>query len=74
MSGEKDQFLVDPALNVSYGGGPSTKLSRMRLRLLKEELKHNPDIGYVKDAVREFIPGMQSELNFFIINEILPEL
>lgn len=63
MSLSKDDFAVDPALNVPFGGGPGTKLDRMRLRLLKEELKHNPNVAYVKQAVREFIPGMQDALN-----------
>ena len=63
MSLSKDDFSVDPALNIPFGGGPGTKLDRMRLRLLKEELKHNPNAAYVKEAIREFIPGMQPEVN-----------
>ena len=62
MNLTKDDFTVDPALNVPFGGGPGDKLDRLRLRLLKEELKRNPDIAYVKEAAKEFIPGMQDDL------------
>ncbi|MEQ9440349.1 MAG: hypothetical protein RIG62_14945 [Cyclobacteriaceae bacterium] len=62
MSLTKDHFAVDPALNVPFSGGSGTQLDRDRLRLLKLELKHNPKARYIKQAVKEFLPGMQKSL------------
>ncbi|WKN46466.1 hypothetical protein [Tunicatimonas pelagia] len=62
MSLTKGHFAVDPALNVPFSGGSGSQLDRDRLRLLKLELKHNPKARYIKQAVKEFVPGMQKSL------------
>ena len=66
MNVSKDDFRVDPALNVPFGGGTGGgkegKLNRDRLRLLKQELEFNPSASYVNAAVKEFVPGMRGEL------------
>ncbi len=48
-------------LNLPFSGGPSDALSRMRLRYLKAELRDNPapNLRYIRQGVREFLPGMQ---------------
>ncbi len=63
MSNSQEKFTIDPALNLPYGGGAGSKLDRARLRLLKRELKENPDAEYIKSATREFIPAMRPTLS-----------
>ncbi len=64
MNREKSEFSVDPDLNLSFGGGPGTKLDRSRLRLLKQELVARPgrDDIYTRTIAKEFVPGMRSML------------
>ena len=67
MNVSKDDFQVDPALNIPFGGGTGSgtlgNLNRDRLRLLKRELEFNPSAAYVNDAIKEFVPGMRDELS-----------
>ena len=64
MSPVSPDFSVDPSLNLSIGGGPSTPLDRSRLSLIKDEIRDNPNATrrYIKTLSEQFVPGMQSEL------------
>ena len=60
-------------LNHPFKGGPSDSLSRMRLRYLKTELKENPspNLRYIRQGVRQFLPHLQDTIASLPKNSIL---